>query len=89
MRQRLTSIEAGEQFKKTVTLYEGLSADKAQAIMETLLNDGKVDQVVSYLNAMQSRAAKKIIEKFDDPTVAADLLERLRTRGIQASAPEE
>ncbi len=89
MRQRLASIEAGEQFKKTVTLYESLPADKAQALMAELLASGKVEQVVSYLNAMQSRSAKKIVERFEDPSVAADLLERLRTRGLQASVPED
>ncbi|MEC9374314.1 MAG: hypothetical protein VYC34_10740, partial [Planctomycetota bacterium] len=86
---RIIEQEEDEQFQRTVLLYESLQPQRAQEMMATLIQDGDSDQVVAYLNAMQPRAAKKIIEKFPDPIVAADLLERLRTRGLQAAAPEE
>jgi hypothetical protein len=89
MREQVTSQEADTQFKKAVTLYESLPAAKSQAMLSDLIQNGDTDQAVAYLNAMQTRTAKKIIEKFEDASVAADLLERLRTRGIEARVPEE
>jgi hypothetical protein len=45
-----------------------------------------MDQVLAYLNAMQAESRTKVIKEFvkDDPRMAADLLERLRTRGVEA-----
>lgn len=52
--------------------------------------EGGPDQVVAYLNALQERSRNKIMSAFTtaDPALAADLLERLRTRGLIARAPE-
>ena len=46
--------------------------------------------IEAYLNAMQERTRTKVLDEFikSDPKVATDLLERLRTRGIAARAPE-
>lgn len=51
---------------------------------------GGPEQVVSYLNALQERSRNKIMSAItaNDPALAADLLERLRTRGQIARAPE-
>jgi hypothetical protein len=51
-----------------------------------LIQQGEIDQVVAYLNAMQERTRTRIIDEFltDQPGVATDLLERLRMRGIAA-----
>lgn len=51
---------------------------------------GGPDQVVSYLNAVPERARNKIMAEIatSDPVLAADLLERLRTRGQVARVPE-
>jgi hypothetical protein len=51
---------------------------------------GGIEQVVSYLNALQERSRNKILAEFiaTDPALAADLLERLRTRGLIARGPE-
>jgi hypothetical protein len=45
------------------------------------------DQVVAYLNAMEDRTRTKIITEFQkqDPALAAELLERLRTRATLAA----
>lgn len=87
MRKRIADLEGNEQFKKTVALYQALPPAKAQALMQQLIDQGKADEVVAYLNAMETRAAKKVIEKFDDAKLAADLLERLRTRGVESRDP--
>jgi hypothetical protein len=81
-RSEIAEQAASDQFRQTVKLYESLAPDQAQQMMQSLIAQGETDQVVDYLGAMQARAAKKIIEAFPDPALAADLLERLRTRGV-------
>lgn len=90
-RKRLLEIEGSAQFKKTLATYEGLKAKDAMASLNALLEQDQQDQVVSYLSAMEERQRTKIIAEFNklDPTLAADLLERLRTRGTELLAPGE
>jgi hypothetical protein len=87
----VAETEGNAQFKKTLATYEGLKADQAKLALQELIDRKEVDQVVAYLNAMQERTRTKIINEFisADPKVATDLLERLRMRGLLASAPEE
>lgn len=86
MRVRLAALEGGEQFERTLRLYEALKPKQAQDLLQQLIDAGDTEQAVSYLNAMQTRTASRIIAEFEDPAVAADLLERLRTRGLEARA---
>ncbi|TVQ31256.1 MAG: hypothetical protein EA376_10325 [Phycisphaeraceae bacterium] len=88
MRRRIQELEGDEQFRRTLALYESLPANRAQPLLQALINDGEINQVVAYLNGMQTRTASKIIERFEDPALAAELLERLRTRGLEARGPE-
>lgn len=46
-----------------------------------------MDRAVSYLNAMQERTRLKLMTELakDEPALAADLLERLRTRGVSVA----
>lgn len=94
-RAQIARTETDTQMQKTLKVYESVKAADAAAMMETLLNgDGVVSpkqgrsQVVSYLNAMQPRVSSRIIGEFrkKDAALAADLLERLRTYGIEARA---
>ncbi len=89
MRKRLTAQESAEQFQKTVKNYETQKPAIARDILETLINSGGRAQAVAYLNAMSPRATSKVISAFakDDPALAAELLERLRTFGIET--PEQ
>ncbi|MFG0257322.1 MAG: hypothetical protein ACF8GE_05410 [Phycisphaerales bacterium JB043] len=89
MRQRIAQIEGDEQFTKTVKLYESLKPDVARSTLQELVDDGQIEQVVAYLNAMQQRAASKIISAFEaeDPAVASELLERIRLYGLEARDP--
>lgn len=93
MRERIAKDEGSEQFQKAVALYQTLKAEQARSMMGTLIAQGEVDQVVAYLNALPARNSSKILGAFeaDDPKLAADLLERLRTRGTElvALAPPE
>jgi hypothetical protein len=86
-RDVVAKAESDTQFKKALATLEGLKADKAKTTLQTLIDQKQVDQVVSYLNAMQERTRTKVIDEFvkSDPKVATDLLERLRTRGLSVA----
>jgi hypothetical protein len=86
-REVVRKTETDVQFKKALATLEGLKPDKAKATLQTLIDEKQVDQVVSYLNAMQERSRTKVMDEFikSDPKVATDLLERLRTRGISVA----
>lgn len=86
MRDRIAAIEGDEQFKKTVTLLEGLQPTRASEMLLELVEQGEPEQAIAYLDALQSRTASKILAAIDDPAVAADLLERLRVYGLEARA---
>lgn len=86
LRARLAALEGSEQFEKAVALYQQVKPQQAKAMLQTLIDQGEMEQVVSYINAMQVRTATKIIAEFDDPALAATLLERVRTRGLEVAA---
>ncbi len=87
MRERIRSIEGEAQFRKAVGHLEAQKPDRARDMLQAIIADGDVEQAVAYLNAMGGRAAAKVLGAFEDPAVAADLLERLRTRGVESRAP--
>src|SRR5690606_33937610 len=85
---RLSQTTGTEQFGKAIATLEGQRPAEAAAWLQSLLAAGKTDEVVSYLNEMEERARNKVFAVFD-PALAADLLERLRTRGLTTpDAPE-
>lgn len=85
MRLELAKQEGDEQFEKAVRLYQSVKPAQAKDMMKALIARGETPQVVSYLNALAPRTAAKIVAEFhaEDPSLAADLLERLRSRGIE------
>ncbi len=95
-RERITQIEGDDQFKVAVGAFSEVKSDMAKAMLAQIMSGQTIDgsdgkaQVVSYLNAMDGDVRAKIIEEFadEDPALAADLLERLRTYGLIARAPE-
>lgn len=91
-RKRLAQTEGAAQFKKALATLEAQKPKDAKDVLQALLAQGQTDEVVSYLSAMDERIRGKVLAEFvkDRPEVAADLLERLRTRGLQvgvAAAP--
>ncbi len=84
MREDIVKKEGDRQFRKALATYEGLKPDEAKQVFQQLITEKKTDDVVSYLNAMDEDQRTKIVAVFveEDPRVAADLLERLRTRGM-------
>ncbi len=79
------------QFQKVVKQYESIPPKNAKRLMLELLGQGGQDQVVAYIDGMNARAAAKIIKEFktdQESALAAGLLEKLRTFGLDA-VPEE
>jgi hypothetical protein len=79
------------QFQKTVALYEALAGPQAKRMLVELVAVGQVDQAVAYLDAMNRRAAAKTLKSLktgEENKLATDLLERLRTLGIDTEIAE-
>lgn len=89
MRERLEIIEGADQFAKSLSVLSGLKAKDAMNALQALLDQGKDEQVVSYLSKMDERVRTKIFAEFVkvDEQLAANLLESLRTRGLAAAPP--
>lgn len=95
MRSELAATEGQEQFQKAVSLYESVGTDSATNMFRQIIEgpgsrNESLRTVAGYLNAMKSRTAAQIIKQFEasDPALAADLLERIRSLGVDAGAPE-
>lgn len=84
-RASVLAVARDEQFQKTLSTYEQLKPDQAKVALQQLLSDNQMERVIAYLDNMQDRTRTKIIDEFikDDPKLAADLLERLRARGVE------
>lgn len=78
-------IAEGPSGAPELAIGDGQAASPAPGVRE----EGMM-RAVSYLNAMQERTRTRIIEVFtkQDPGLAAELLDRLRTRGL-LDRPEE
>ncbi|MGD1916304.1 MAG: hypothetical protein ACFCBV_08985 [Phycisphaerales bacterium] len=88
-----------EQFRTAVDTIQGLRAPAAANVLMALWDgqaqppQGGLDGqaiVVEYLRAMEGRQRNKIISEFEqqDPSLAAVLLERLRTDGVTAEVAD-
>ena len=81
-----------EQFLQTVKQYEQLTSKQGKQMIITLVNQKQMEQAVAYLDAMSPRAASRILKEFkteSEIALATDLLEKLRTFGVQSAQPAE
>lgn len=77
--------QQAEDFKTAVRYYESLKPKHAKQLFQDLLGQGEAKRVVDYLAAMQVRNGAAIISEFkaeDEVPLAADLIDRLRDRGV-------
>jgi hypothetical protein len=100
MRQRLMELEGGEQFEKALSSLVKMDPADAMSILSTMLglNDNlmdprekKYDEVISYLSAMDERPRTAILTEFlnaGENQLAADLLESVRLRGLEAATAD-
>ncbi len=101
MRAEIDELEGDEQFRKALGVLQGMKPEDASAVIMELINGGGLlaieggadgmTQAVAYLDQMSSRARTKIMTEIKDTDVglAAELLERLRTHGLESRAAEE
>jgi len=85
-RQRRTDA----QFQQTVKLYEQATPKQAKKMLEELISQKHQDQAVAYLDAMNPRAASKVLKEFktdEEIKLATELLEKLRTLGQTSENP--
>lgn len=87
--KKVRDTSGSDQFKKAMATLAGVKPKEVQSILAELLAQKKQDEVISYLDAMEERTRSRVLAEFNktDPRVAADLLERLRTRGIASALP--
>ncbi len=84
-----TQKRTSEDFQQAVAFYEQLSPKQAKGAFQALLAQGKTDEVLDYLGAMQLRKAGAVLRQFktqEEIVQAAMLLEALRDRGVDTSA---
>lgn len=85
---RAAEQASSEQFKTALATLEAQRPRDAKAMLQALISDHQTEQVIAYLAEMDESKRGKIVAEFvkDEPSLAADLLERLRTRGSTGSA---
>lgn len=88
MRKRVQEAEEDAQFQTALETLRKLPPESGAAMLREIDATGGREIVVTYLNALDIRIRTKIFEEFegDDAAMAADLLERLRTLGLDARA---
>jgi hypothetical protein len=86
--ERVKQFEAqrnDENFQQTVAMFEQLKSDQAKGLFVQMMADGREDEVVDYLAAMQLRKAAAVFKEFETPAEivqATELMRRLRQRGM-------
>jgi len=84
-------VDVESQFQRTVALYEALAGPQAKRMLVELVSQGRADQAVAYLDAMSRRAASKTLKALkteEENKLATELLERIRTLGIDPEVAE-
>jgi len=80
-----------ENLTKAVTLLSSIPAKQAKDVLINLVDRGDQSTAVRYLDAMDQRAASKILREFKSDAenqLATELLEQLRINGLDAVAME-
>lgn len=83
---QVADTTGSEQFKQALASLEAQKPAEARKVLQALIDVKNTEQAVSYLASMQERTRAKVLAEFikTDQALAADLLERLRTRGLDA-----
>lgn len=102
VRGRIEEIEGSAQFRKALSVLAGLKADPAREMLEQIIagvsadglgagdrEDG-ISRAVLYIDALPDRQRTRLMDSFveRDPELAAELLERLRMKGLGPRDPE-
>lgn len=74
-----------DDFQMAVAMYEQLKPRQAKQMFQQLIAEGRTDEVVDYLAAMQLRKAAGVLKEFKTPPEieqATMLIQRLSERGV-------
>lgn len=77
-----------ENFQLAVQWFEQIEADQAKRVFQQMINQGRIDEAVDYLAAMDQRKSAGVIGEFNDQAdiaTATLLIDQLRQRGVRAS----
>lgn len=86
MRDRLYAIDGAEYFRKSLEVFSGMKPADVRPVFNAMILEGKTEEVISYLAAFEERHRAKVMTEFvkgGEVELAADLLESLRTRGLE------
>lgn len=86
LRDRLIEIEGAQAFQDALAVLNNMKPADVKTVLGTMLGENRAEEVVSYLAAFGERHRAKVISEFvkaNENDVAADLLESLRTRGLE------
>lgn len=78
-------LKSDQDFQLAVTWLESVKAKSAKQMMQNLMGEGKLDQAVSYLAAMDPRKASSVLDQFktdEELEQATVIIEQLRQRGV-------
>jgi hypothetical protein len=88
MRGRLAEIEGSDQFGKSLSVLKESKPKDTKAMLSVLIDQGKREQVVTYLSALSTGVRTEVIAEFvkaDEAELAAGLLESIRMRGQETA----
>lgn len=77
---RVTEMAGNEKdnLKKMASVYDNMSAESAAKIIQHMADSGTMDTAVKLLAVMKERQAAKVLAEMSDPSLAAQLSERLK-----------
>ena len=88
MRERLAEIEGSDQFNKALSIIKESKAKDSKAMLSVLIDQGKREQVVTYLSALSPGIRTEVMAEFvkaGEAELAAGLLESIRMRGQETA----
>jgi hypothetical protein len=89
-RERIMATEGQEQFRSVLATLKTMKPELAHSLLSATIADQPdgMTVAVAYLDNLPPRTSAAVLKEFEeqDPALAAQLLERLRTRGVVAAA---
>jgi flagellar motility protein MotE (MotC chaperone) len=67
-----------ERIKQVASMYDTMEPASAAKILQTLADSGNLDTAVKILASMRERQAAKVLSELGDPSLAAQLVDKLR-----------
>ncbi|CAN5705732.1 hypothetical protein BH11PLA1_BH11PLA1_08980 [soil metagenome] len=83
----VSKVAGTRQFRAALATLQAQKAPAARQVLQALIGDGKREEAVGYLAAMEEGPRAKVMGEFikSDERLASQLLEELRTRGIRGA----